>query len=110
MKRLPAIMLAVVLGSFAVAPANAGLAHFDGLVDHVSSNSIKVLNPRTHESLNFSISPNFKQVFSAGGRPESMASIHEGDNVKVYYDQRGLSHRWVDRIILGRQRKPDRPR
>ena len=64
--RLAAIAATAVLtlSSFALANAEkVGSAHFDGLVSHVSSDNIKVLNPKTKEALSFLILPHFKQVF-----------------------------------------------
>jgi hypothetical protein len=104
MKKLLLLAAAIAVGSFAVGPANAatvGSAHFDGEVSHVSSNNIKVINPKTHEALSFLLVPHFNQVFSGDGRTTvQMASLHEGQYVKVYYDQKFLGQRHADRIYI----------
>src|SRR5665213_3171884 len=94
-----AAVLAATLGGMPALADTVGSAHFDGLVNHVSSNNIKVINPKTHESLSFLLVPHFKQVFSGDGKTTAqMASLHEGQYVKVYYDQKFLGQRHADRI------------
>jgi hypothetical protein len=97
-----ASVMAAILGSTTAAFADTvGSAHFDGEVSHVSSNNIKVINPKTHESLSFLLVPHFKQVFSGDGKTTAqMASLHEGQYVKVYYDQKFLGQRHADRIYI----------
>jgi len=97
-----AAALAIVLGSSTAAFAGTvGSAHFDGLVSHVSSNNIKVIDPKTHQSLSFLLVPHFKQVFSGDGKTTAqMAALHEGQYVKVYYDQKFLGQRHADRIYI----------
>lgn len=94
--------MAALLGSTSAAfAAKVGSAHFDGLVSHVSANNIKVINPKTHEALSFLVVPHFKQVFSGSGKTTAqMASLHEGQYVKVYYDQKFLGQRHADRIYI----------
>ena len=85
---LAAIAATLALSLTAVQADTVGSAHFDGLVDHVSSNNIKVINPKTHESLSFLLVPHFKQIFSGDGKTTvQMADLRKGDFVKVYYDQ-----------------------
>jgi hypothetical protein len=95
-------VMAAVLGSTTAGFADTvGSAHFDGEVSHVSSNNIKVINPKTHESLSFLLVPHFKQVFSRDGKTTvQMASLHRGQSVKVYYDQKFLGQRHADRIYI----------
>jgi hypothetical protein len=104
MKKLLVLAAALALSSFVPGPASAdtvGSAHFDGEVSHVSTNNIKVINPRTHESLSFLLVPHFRQIFSADGKTTAqMASLHEGQYVKVYYDQKFLGQRHADRIYI----------
>ena len=101
---LSPVLLALVMTSFAVAPATAGTvgsANFSGIVNHVSANNIKVTNPKTHETLSFMILPKFDQVFSDDGKTTyQMKAIHAGQYVKVYYDQKALGMRHADRILL----------
>ncbi len=85
-------------------PANAdavGSAHFDGEISHVSANNIKVINPKTHESLSFLLPPHFKQIFSRDGKTTGqLDSLRAGQYVKVYYDQKFLGQRHADRIYI----------
>jgi hypothetical protein len=106
MKKLSLLMLALFLGSIAAAPASAkvGSANFSGIVDHVSSNNIKVHNPANNQSLSFLILPKFDQVFSSDGKTTyQMRAVKAGQYVKVYYDQRFLGQRHADRILIMRQ-------
>jgi hypothetical protein len=108
-----AAAMAAILGSTAAGFADTvGSGHFDGEVSHVSSNNIKVINPKTHESLSFLLVPHFKQVFSRDGKTVQAASLHEGQYVKVYYDQKFLGQRHADRIYILRNNmmKPGRER
>ena len=104
MKTLSQVLLALVMTSFTVVPATAGTvgsANFSGIVNHVSTNNIKVTNPRSHETLSFMILPKFDQVFSDDGKTTyQMKAIHAGQYVKVYYDQKALGMRHADRILL----------
>jgi hypothetical protein len=104
MKNLLVLAAALALGSFVPGPARAdtvGSAHFDGEVSHVSSNNIKVINPKTHESLSFLLVPHFKQVFSGDGKTTfQMSALRAGQYVKVYYDQKFLGQRHADRIYI----------
>lgn len=100
------------LGSVAVASALAflplaavagpvGSANYSGLVQHVSSENIKVSNPRDHTSMSFIMVPHFKNVFSEDGKTTyQMAKLHEGQYVKVFYDQKALGMRHADRILI----------
>jgi hypothetical protein len=104
MKAFLRLGAAVVLGISIAGPVNAdtvGSAHFDGELSHVSSNNIKVINPRTHESLSFLLVPHFKQIFSGDGKTTmQMASLRPGQYVKVYYDQKFPGQRHADRIYI----------
>lgn len=101
-------VLAAAVAVATIAPADAagkvGSANFSGIVDHVSSNNLKVTDPVTHQSLSFLIVPKFDQVFSSDGKTTyQMRAIHPGQYVKVYYDQKALGARHADRILLLRQ-------
>lgn len=105
MNRLSSFFLAATITTVALAPVEAqakvGSANFSGIVNHVSSNNIKVTNTRTHQSLSFMILPKFDQVFSSDGRTTyQMSAIKAGQYVKVYYDQKMLGARHADRILL----------
>jgi hypothetical protein len=91
-----------------IAPASAaakvGSATFSGIVDHVSSNNLKVTDSASNQSLSFLIVPKFDQVFSGDGKTTyQMKAIKAGQYVKVYYDQKFLGQRHADRILLLRQ-------
>jgi hypothetical protein len=96
--------LAATVATNGPVSAKVGSANFSGIVDHVSSNNLKVTDPVTHQSLGFLILPKFDRVFSGDGKTTyQMRAIHAGQYVKVYYDQRFLGSRHADRILLLRQ-------
>ncbi|MGA3038172.1 MAG: hypothetical protein ABSE64_11895 [Vulcanimicrobiaceae bacterium] len=100
------LVATILLGNLVVIPANAnsyGSAHFDGELSHVSTSNIKVINPKTHESLSFLLTPHFKQIFSRDGKTTvQLDSLRAGQFVKVYYDQKFLGQRHADRIYIVR--------
>jgi hypothetical protein len=105
MKRLSVLLLAASLFAVALmptmAPANVGSASFSGIVNHVSTNNIKVTDDRSHQTMSFLIMPKFDQVFSADGKTTyQMKAVKAGQYVKVYYDQKMLGARHADRILL----------
>lgn len=104
-KALAILFLAIALPVLTLAPVSAadkvGSATFSGIVNHVSSNNLKVTDPVAHSTLSFLIVPKFKQVFSDDGKTTyQMSAIKAGQYVKVYYDQRMFGQRHADRIIL----------
>ncbi len=105
MRALAFLLLALVLPNLTYAPANAetkvGSATFTGIVNHVSSDNLKVTNTKTNETLSFLIVPKFNQVFSSDGKTTyQMTAIKPGQYVKVFYDQKMLGQRHADRILL----------
>jgi len=93
---------ALVLLALAVAP-NAALAAstFYGITVHVSTNNIKVQDPRTNQTLSFEILPKFDQIFSADGKTTyQMKDVRPGRYVGIIYDQRAFGMRHADRIYL----------
>ncbi len=83
------------------AAEKVGQANFSGIVKHVSTQNIKVYNPKDHRALSFMILPKFDQVFSADGKTTyQMKYVKAGQYVKVYYDQKFLGMRHADRILL----------
>lgn len=104
MKRLSALFLAAAIGTIALAPIGAQAkvgASFSGIVNHVSTDNIKVTNNKTHQSLSFMLLPKFDQIFSADGKTTyQMKAVKAGQYVKVYYDQKMLGARHADRILL----------
>lgn len=98
-------ILSLALAAFLVSPtavvAKVGSATFNGLVRHVSTDNIKVYDPRTKQTLSFLILPKFDQIFSGDGKTTyQMKKLHPGQYVKVYYDQRLLGGRHADKIYI----------
>ena len=74
---------------------------FYGITVHVSTNNIKVQDPKTKQTLSFEILPKFDQIFSADGKTTyQMNHVHAGQYVGIIYDQRALGMRHADRIYL----------
>lgn len=74
---------------------------FYGITVHVSTQNIKVQNPKTKETLSFMILPKFNQVFSADGKTTyQMSKIKAGQYVAVVYDQKALGMRHADKIYI----------
>ena len=88
--------------AFAAQPASAmKTAIFEGITRHVSTNNIKVENPKTHQTLSFEVLPKFDQVFSYDGKETyQMKAIKAGQYVKVYFDQKLLGVRHADKILI----------
>ena len=102
-----AILLALVMGAFLAGPPSVsaadkvGSATFEGLVQHISTNNIKVTNPKDKSTMSFLLVPHFKNVFSADGKTTAqMSALKEGQYVKVFYDQKLLGQRHADRIVI----------
>jgi len=74
---------------------------FYGIVRHISSNNIKVDDPRTGQTLSFEIVPHFDQLFSADGKTTyQMKELRPGRYVGVIYDQKMLGLRHADKIYI----------
>ena len=88
----------------AVSPSlatTAGSQIFTGIVIHVSTNNIKVENPKTKQALSFLLVPHFNQVFSSDGKTTAqMSAIKPGGYVKIYYDQKAFGVKHADRILV----------
>jgi hypothetical protein len=83
------------------AATEVGTAEFTGIVDHVSSDNIKITDVKHNKSLSFMILPKFDRVFSSDGKTTyQMRRIKPGQYVKVFYDQKALGARHADRILL----------
>jgi hypothetical protein len=93
---------AAVLGAAGPAVADkVGQTNYSGLVQHISSENIKVTNPRDHSTMSFLLVPHFKNVFSGDGKTTyQMNALKEGQYVKVFYDQKALGARHADRILI----------
>jgi hypothetical protein len=104
MNRPLALFLSPVTASVLLlgAPAPAIAAStFYGIVIHVADNSIKVQDPRSHQTLAFEIVPHFDQLFSADGKTTyQMKDIRAGRYVGIVYDQKFLGMRHADKVYL----------
>ena len=104
---LPLVTTLVVAGTPAQA-ATVGSSWVEGTLVHISSANIKVKDDKTGKELGFLLVPHFDQVFSADGKTTyQMKSLHSGQLVKVFYDQKLLGARHADRIlVLNRAESP----
>jgi hypothetical protein len=85
----------------ALAKVSAGSQIFQGLVEHVSPNNIKVTDPKSKQTLSFLMVPHFNKIFKGDGQTtQQQAALKEGQYVKVYYDQKALGTRHADRILI----------
>jgi hypothetical protein len=85
----------------ALAKVRAGSQIFQGLVEHVSTNNIKVVDPKTKQTVSFVLVPHFGNVFKKDGRTTmDRKYLAEGQYVKVYFDQKALGARHADRILV----------
>jgi len=82
------------------AAEKAGSQVFQGLVDHVSSNSLKVTDHKSNKTVSFLLVPRFNQVFKSHGKTMQQTSLHNGQYVKVYYDQKLLGRPHADRVLI----------
>ena len=74
---------------------------FYGITVHVSTNNIKVEDPKTKQTLSFVLVPKFDQVFSADGKTTyQMSKVKAGQYVGIIYDQKALGVRHADKIYL----------
>jgi len=74
---------------------------FYGITVHVSSQNIKVQDPRTKQVLSFVLVPKFDQVFSADGKTTyQMSKVRAGQYVGIIYDQKALGVRHADKIYI----------
>ncbi len=101
--RAPALALASAFFFFAVPQLGltATTSTFYGITVHVSTNNIKVQDPKTKQVLSFVILPKFDQVFSADGKTTyQMSKVKSGQYVGIIYDQKALGARHADKIYL----------
>ncbi len=74
---------------------------FYGLMVHVSSTNIKVEDPKTKQTLSFTLVPKFDQIFSSNGKTTyQMKQLKAGQYVGVIYDQKALGIRHADKIYI----------
>lgn len=96
------LLAAVAAAAMVLTPQLALAANtFYGITVHVSSNNIKVEDPKTKQTLSFEILPKFDQVFSADGKTTyQMKNVKAGQYVGIVYDQKALGVRHADKIYL----------
>jgi hypothetical protein len=104
MKRfIPTALVAATFAAAVAAVSSTALAAstFYGIVVHVSTSNIKVQDPKSKQTLSFTIVPKFDQVFSANGKTTyQMSAIKAGQYVGIIYDQKALGMRHADKIYL----------
>ena len=96
-------LLAAVVSAVLVFLPQPSLAAstFYGITVHVSTNNIKVQDPKTKQVLSFEILPKFDQIFSADGKTTyQMKDVKAGQYVGIVYDQKALGMRHADKIYL----------
>jgi hypothetical protein len=72
-----------------------------GITVHVSTQNIKVEDPRTKQVMSFLLVPKFDQVFSANGKTTyQMRKVKAGQYVAVVYDRRAMGSAHADKIYL----------
>jgi hypothetical protein len=102
--RLAALAGAVAMLSLPFAPAiageKAGSEVFQGLVNHVSSDNLKVTDPKTSKTVSFLLVPRFNKIFKSHGKTMQQATLKNGQYVKVYYDQKFLGRPHADRVLI----------
>lgn len=100
--RIPALVLAgALVWALPHAARAAPTWTFYGITVHVSTNNIKVEDPRTKKVVSFLLVPKFDQVFSADGKTTyQMRKIKAGQYVAVIYDRKALGATHADKIYL----------
>lgn len=99
--RTAGLALAATFFSVPAGTLAATTSTFYGITVHVSTQNIKVQNPKTKETLSFMLVPKFDQVFSADGKTTyQMNKVKAGQYVGIIYDQKGLGVRHADKIYL----------
>jgi hypothetical protein len=74
---------------------------FYGIAVHVSTQNIKVEDPKTKQVMSFLLVPKFDQVFSPDGKTTyQMGKVKAGQYVAVVYDRKALGSAHADKIYL----------
>jgi hypothetical protein len=98
-------LTSLALGAL-LAPAAAGAASsdhrtFDGTIVHISTNNVKVkgLEGGQMQTLSFLYVPRIGKLTHNGGEvTRDQKALHEGEYVRVMYDQKALGIRHADAI------------
>jgi hypothetical protein len=98
---LAALPLTTIITAAPAAAVPVGSSWVEGTLVHVSTTNIKIKDDKTGKELSFALVPHFDQVFSGDGKTTyQMKSLHSGQLVKVFYDQKMLGMRHADRILV----------
>ena len=73
---------------------------FYGETIHVSATNLKVINPKTRQTMTFLMDPNFGNIFTSDGKTKAMRKVAAGQYVGVLYDRRALGATHVDKIYI----------
>ncbi len=96
---LPLALVTALAPAAANAAVKAGTQVFEGTLVHVSADNVKVTHPG--QTMSFLIVPRFGAVFKGDGTtPMQVKELHDGQLVKVYYDQKFLGRPHADRILI----------
>ena len=96
---LPLALIAALAPATANAAIKAGTQTFEGTLVHVSADNLKVTHPG--QTMTFLIVPRFGKIFKGNGTtPMQVKDLHDGQLVKVYYDQKFLGRPHADRILI----------
>jgi len=94
----------LAIGTAAVIPTAAYAARggdFYGYIVHVSTENIKVYDPKSKQTLSFVIVPKFKNIVSSDGKTTyQMAQLKRNMYVDVRYDQNAMGIRHADKITV----------
>jgi hypothetical protein len=95
------VLAAALLGALPQPAFAVTTSTFYGITVHVSTDNIKVQDPKTKQVLSFVLVPKFDQVFSADGKTTyQMSKVKPGQYVGIIYDQKALGARHADKIYL----------
>lgn len=93
-----AAMTVAMIGAPAYAYTPTGTMY--GIVQHVSSDNIKIRDQATGKTMGFVMTPHFNSVFTKNGKTAQMKYLKNGTPVEIMYDQHMLGTRHADKIIV----------
>jgi hypothetical protein len=73
---------------------------FYGEAIHVSATNLKVIDPKTRQTMTFLMDPNFGNIFTSDGKTKAMRKVAAGQYVGVLYDRRAMGATHVDKIYI----------
>jgi hypothetical protein len=98
---LTTLALGALLGPAVAGAAGSDHRTFDGTIVHISSDNVKVkgLEGGQMQTLSFLYVPRFGKLTHNGGKvTRDQDALHEGEYVRVMYDQKALGVRHADAI------------